>query len=745
MSKILFTGRTDSCSYDSVAVGHGLEWLKGIDIIGLDTETNVVDSILQRDLKVISIADEDGSIVWVIEWEACSQVEQQALLNVIKKKYCIIQNVSFDYQVFKKQGVQLERVWDTMLAEQTLNNGLGQEQGYNGLAAIIERRFGHTISKEEQTTFGTEEPYDDDQIRYAAVDVVFSGKIRRMQIAEMKAEDKRLKLGKHRGLMKTMWWENEFVKVVADMEYEGVRINKDRWFDIEDTVRPIYEAELEELNSIARAEFMDILIDNDWIGLEDEVTKKLWSSTKEKKHILGMVYSEVFENTSKVALKQWLELKDPEFPSELKGKLNGKAWNSHSYPTTFDTHFAVAKLLIAQNKDNKATIGKSLDQFVIDNYMYYLTDNGFYRAKDEVTINWASPTQKLKIFQAIDASIESSGKDIIAEHIDTHPIFPHYLKFAEVAHQIKSFGKSFYTKHVEVDGKFRTRFRQILATGRLSSTNPSLLNMPNADVYRRCFIGDEGFDCIGADYSGEELVVTATLSDEQVWLDAVAQGKDLHSINAKLIFGQRWIDATLPDCQHEIDEGQCKCPDHKILRGQSKAVSFGSIYGISAPKLAFNLKIDQSEAADILKNFFEKLPNIQAMMDRFGSFAVKNGYIIEPVFGRVRYFDTWKINNPREHASIERASYNSPIQSSGSSILKIAGVLLRRWIIQNNHQDNIKLLLPVHDEYFVQSRPAYTTLAKEKLEHFMELAGKLAGFPLLRAEAASGDSWGNVH
>jgi DNA polymerase-1 len=180
------------------------------------------------------------------------------------------------------------------------------------------------------------------------------------------------------------------------------------------------------------------------------------------------------------------------------------------------------------------------------------------------------------------------------------------------------------------------------------------------------------------------------------------------------------------------------------MRDKSKAVSFGSIYGISFIKLAFNLKISEDEAKYILKKFFEIVPGVADMMVRFGNYALQHGHIIEPVFGRVRFFDEWKLAVPAEHGSIERASFNTPIQSSGSACLKIAFVLMRRWLNHNNHNDNIQLLLPYHDETIAQSRPAYTTLAKEKVSHFMSLAAKLAGFDI-KAGSKSGESWLDAH
>jgi DNA polymerase-1 len=322
---------------------------------------------------------------------------------------------------------------------------------------------------------------------------------------------------------------------------------------------------------------------------------------------------------------------------------------------------------------------------------------------------------------------------------------------------------NFYDNHVQIDGKHRTRFNQILKTGRLSSVKPNLLNIPRKHkAYRAAMVPDPGFEIIDADYDGQELVIVANLAGETAWLDYIDKGYDLHSKNAELIFGDDWLDATEPGCTYygaeAIVEGmpmlkpfpkdkpykKCECKGHVEMRDASKAVSFGSIYGISYFKLAFNLKITEEKAKFILHKFFEICPNIKKMMERFGTYALTEGHIIEPVLGRMRFFDKWKLAVPSEHGTIMRAAFNTPIQSSGSAILKIAFVLLRRWIIHNNHQDNIQLLLPYHDECIAQARPAYVTLAKEKVAHYMKLAASLAGFEI-NASAKSGMSWLEAH
>jgi DNA polymerase I-like protein with 3'-5' exonuclease and polymerase domains len=748
VSKIFFTGNASGSTFGSTQFSEGIFWLQELTVIGLDTETNVVQSHLNRQLKVIAIADEPGDVIWIIQWESITSMEQTMLLNQLRKKLCIIQNVSFDYKMFAKYGTKLEKVWDTMLAEQVLTNGLSQEKGFHGLAGIMLRRFGLVISKDEQLTFGDTAIYSDEQIKYAAIDVLKLGALRRLQLSEMKAFDKRTKQRGRRGMVKTMWWENEFVKCVADMEITGVRLDKDKWYAIEDAIRPTYEKELSNLNSLVIKDFWDILVANKWISNEDEFVEPIWSSSQKKKLILEEIYDFPVEKTAKTELKKYLQEYDPDFPEGLK--LSGKAWDQSDYSVSMTSKFAVLKLMVLSGKDSDMT--EHLNAFLLTNMKQFCIDQGWLRPAGQLSLNWASPAQRLIIFQAISPSIQSTGKDVIVDFADLHPIILHYLAWNETEYQLKNFGKPFYDNHVEVDGKHRTRFNQILATGRLSSVQPNMLNIPRKlKAYRAAIIPDPGFNLIDADYDGQELIIVAIIAQEKSWLEYMRKGYDIHSKNSELIFGQEWFDALEESCcYYETDDfgnfkyQKCNCKDHIEMRDSSKAVSFGSIYGISYIKLAFNLKISEDKAKFILKKFFEICPAIANMMVRFGNYAIHHGHIIEPVFGRVRFFDQWKLSVPAEHGAIERAAFNTPIQSSGSACLKIAFVLMRRWLNHAELNAVIQLLLPYHDETLAQATPEQTELAKEKVSHYMMLAAKLAGFDI-KASAKSGASWLDAH
>jgi DNA polymerase I-like protein with 3'-5' exonuclease and polymerase domains len=668
--KLVFTGNASATSYSSTPFSLGLDWLSKLSVIGLDTETNVTSSILNRQLKVISISNEEGTVVWVIAFEDLSEQEKLVLFQSIKSKLCVIQNVSFDYSIFSKYGVLLEKVYDTMLMEQVLSNGLSSEQGFYGLQAIFQRRFNITISKEEQLTFGDGGPYTDRQIQYAAVDVIKLGLLRKLQLDEARVSDLSLKHKGRKGLRKTSWWENEFVKVVSDMETTGVRIHKDKWYAIENSVRPIFDEELENLNRVVVELYYDCLVDNNWISDKDELTGSIWGSAAKKKLVLDHVYDFKVEKTTKVDLKKYLEEHDPDYPKGLKP--TGKAWDTSSYPVQFDSKFAILKLLIL-NGTNTPEITEALNTFLLTNLRDFCIENQWIREANKVSINWGSPAQRLKIFQVINPSIQSTSKEILVDY-EENILIQHYLAWAEVEYQLKNFGKPFYDNHVEIDGKHRTRYNQILATGRLSSVKPNLLNIPRKhEEYRAAFIPDPGFELIDADFDGQELIITTILSQEPSWLYYMKMGYDMHSRNADLIFGDRWAQATEENCTYyEVDPTsglstpkykKCKCKGHQDMRDKSKAVSFGSIYGISYIKLAVNLKISEEEAKFILTKFFEIAPGISSMMQRFGRFGLSKGLIVEPVFGRVRFFDPWKLNVPSEHGAIERASFNTPIKN----------------------------------------------------------------------------------
>lgn len=743
MAKLLFTGDVSATTYSSTDFSVGLDWLIRQKTIGLDTETNVVNSILKRELVVVSMSD--GETAWVVEWEYLNAEQKSLLGNQIKKELNIIHNVSFDYSILKKYGYTIEKVFDTMLAEQILTTGLSAESGYHGLQAVLLRRFGIDLSKAAQLSFSVGVPLTDEQIKYAAMDVIKLPALRNIQLNEMRAFDKDLQQKGNRGMVKTMWWENEFVKVVADWEMQGIRIDEDKWKAIGAKIKPIFEEKTNELNEIAKKSFMDVLEDNDWISDKDTFIEPVWSSAAKKKLILEQVYNFPIDKTSILELKGYLQEHDPKFPTGLK--LTGKGWETSEYPRELTDKFAILKLMILGETE-------ALNQFLLTNMRDFCIEQGWLRPANELYINWGSPKQRLTVFQAIDPTIESTASEILEDYISKHELIPCYLDWVALDYQVKNFGDKFYDAHVDIDGRHRTRYRQILSTGRLSTSDPNILNIPRKydGAYREAVIPDPGYDLVDADFSSQELFIVAVLSGEKSWLEAIAKGYDLHSRNADMIFGSSWKNGAESDCKYyELDADgnpkykKCNCPAHQEMREQVKALGFGLIYGISAFSLAFRLKISDSLAQALVDQFFRTFPAIEKMMANFGSFAIQNGFIIEPVFGRVRFYDKWKLAVEKERNSIRRTAYNFPIQAGGSATLKISAVLLRRKLMHLKLNDVIQQLMPYHDELVKQSKPEFTEIAKELLQSTMMLAASVAGFKGLGASASSGPNWKDAH
>jgi len=199
-----------------------------------------------------------------------------------------------------------------------------------------------------------------------------------------------------------------------------------------------------------------------------------------------------------------------------------------------------------------------------------------------INIQWSSPKQALEVFQCLYEWLPSVGAPLLNTIRNPHPILKEYLHYKELQKRVGSYGVNFL-KHKHGDGLIHTAFRQILNTGRVSSSEPNMQQLPGTKQYRSCFIPQqEGWKFVSSDYSSQELCVIATMSQDPVWMRALKEGKDLHSICAELIFGDRWKSASQEACDfYKADEKgeaiqqKCECPEHKSLRTFAKTINFG--------------------------------------------------------------------------------------------------------------------------------------------------------------------------
>ena len=348
------------------------------------------------------------------------------------------------------------------------------------------------------------------------------------------------------------------------------------------------------------------------------------------------------------------------------------------------------KLLLSYPEFDKYRAKKQLDLFLAEEEI-----------KDS-TVNWDSPSQTLKIFQTLFPKIEDVNGKKLAPYRYKHPLIDEYIKYKEKSKLASAFGANF-NSYISCDGRVHTNFQQILDTGRVSSSEPNMQQIPATNEYRNCFVAPHGWVFVSSDYSSQELNVIAYGSGDPVFLKALRNNEDLHSVCAELVFGQVWHDAAQDDCAFNKSNQKCECKEHKKLRTQVKTINFGLAYGMGPKKLSETINCTMTEAKELIDKYFKAFPTIKRFLNDQGEFGKRYGYVttFHP-FYRKRWFDSWtpKMYGDRdsfmELGSIERASKNTPIQGSSADMTKLALVYLHRTI--KKHGYPVKIVMTVHDQ-----------------------------------------------
>lgn len=260
------------------------------------------------------------------------------------------------------------------------------------------------------------------------------------------------------------------------------------------------------------------------------------------------------------------------------------------------------------------------------------------------------------------------------------------------------------------DNKVHTIYNQCLTrTGRLSSKDPNLQNIPNHDEYgrliRKCFVSQEGYTFLSSDYSQIELRLFAELSNVESLKEAFINSEDIHSFTASKIFNKDIKDVT------------------KEERSRAKAVNFGIIYGISSFGLANDLGINVNDAKDFIDRYMEKFDGIKAYMKKEVDDAKEKGYVTT-IMNRKRYIDEIKASNYMIRMQGERMALNTPIQGSGSDILKKAMIDIDSEFKEKNIKS--KMLLQIHDELIFEVKEEEKEIVKKIVKERMENAFKLS-------------------
>lgn len=320
----------------------------------------------------------------------------------------------------------------------------------------------------------------------------------------------------------------------------------------------------------------------------------------------------------------------------------------------------------------------------------------------------------------------STNADILEKLIGKHPIIGDILEYRMLT-KLKSTYADGLLKVISADGRIHTNFRMtVTATGRLSSTEPNLQNIPvrrelGAQI-RRMFVAAPGCVLVDADYSQIELRLLAHISGDETMQNAFKSGEDIHAVTASQVFG-------LP--LSEVTPAQ---------RSSAKAVNFGIVYGISAFSLAQDIKVSPAEARAYIDAYMQKYHGVREYMDRVIAEAKERGYV-ETLFGRRRPVPELKASNFNTRSFGERVARNMPIQGTAADIIKLAMVNVRRRLRAEGLE--ARLILQVHDELIAECPEREAERVAALLEEEMERAVTLS-VPLT-AEAHSGHSWAEAH
>jgi DNA polymerase-1 len=276
--------------------------------------------------------------------------------------------------------------------------------------------------------------------------------------------------------------------------------------------------------------------------------------------------------------------------------------------------------------------------------------------------------------------------------------------------------------------RVHTTFSSVVAsTGRLSSNNPNLQNIPirseEGTKIRSAFSSKHGYKLVGADYSQVELRILADYANVTKLKEAFKENKDIHASTASQVFGLNEKDVTAD------------------MRRKAKAINFGIVYGISGFSLAKQIRVTNEEANKYIKAYFDKYPEIKDYMENMKEFAKKHGFVLT-LFGRKCFINMNSTGADRGFQ--ERLAINAPMQGTAADIIKLAMINLYEELKKQSKLD-AKIILQVHDELILEVKNEDVKEASELLEKVMEKAAATILSVPMKVDVQSGNSWDKVH
>lgn len=387
------------------------------------------------------------------------------------------------------------------------------------------------------------------------------------------------------------------------------------------------------------------------------------------------------------------------------------------------TLYSMEKAGIRVKADELADYGRKLGEQIA-----LLEDEIYDLAGEQFNIN--SPKQlgvilfeKMKMpFAKKTKTGYSTAADVLEKLAGDYPLVEKILEYRQLA-KLKSTYADGLAAYIGPDGRIHGKFNQtIAATGRISSTEPNLQNIPIrmelGRLIRKVFVPQDGYVFLDADYSQIELRILAHCSQDEKLIDAYKHAKDIHRMTASQVFHTPFDEVT------------------QAQRRNAKAVNFGIVYGISSFGLSQDLSISRQEANDYIENYFATYPGVKKFLDDTVEFAKKNGYV-KTLYGRRRPVPELASSNFMQRSFGERVAMNAPIQGTAADIMKIAMIGVDQELKKRGLSS--RLILQVHDELLIETKKEELDIVSEILERQMDQAASLL-VPLV-VDVHSGPNW----
>lgn len=338
-------------------------------------------------------------------------------------------------------------------------------------------------------------------------------------------------------------------------------------------------------------------------------------------------------------------------------------------------------------------------------------------------INIDSNLQLLKALKKYGLDLDSTDVGVLGKFKGI-PVIDELLAYRKAQKFISTYGETLIAKINEITGRLHTEFKQMVSTGRMSSSAPNLQNIPKKQIYRSCYVAREGYKLITADMSGAELRILANLSADPVFVDCYRNGIDLHTRTAAEISG-------IPMDQVTGER-----------RNAAKAINFGLAYGLSKFGLARRLKISEKEAEDMINMYFNRYSGIKRLLDGAAKNAVMKRQSIT-VSGRKRFYKLPEYGHPdfdKKKRAVEREGKNAIIQGANADTIKESMILVVKRL--EERQMESRLLLTVHDEVVVEAPDHEVAEAREIVsQSLIDGFGRYFNLIPMETDALVGPCW----